>query len=96
MYFALLLFVIFVLYFNVEGRREEGAGLAMSVACLVLSIMHLAFSLGTHKYQYSLLGVIDREEEGSCQVDDNSSRSTADFQRMEDESVTESREMELT
>lgn len=28
MYFALLLFVIFVLYFNVEGRREEGAGLA--------------------------------------------------------------------
>mmetsp|Transcript_9344 Transcript_9344/g.21071 ORF Transcript_9344/g.21071 Transcript_9344/m.21071 type:complete len:428 (+) Transcript_9344:187-1470(+) len=84
MYFALLLFVVFVLNVNVEDRpgREDGAGLATSFACFFLSIMYLAFSLGMYKFQDSFIGGIIAEDDSS-RVDDSSS--TGDFWRMKDE-----------
>lgn len=92
-YFALLLFVVFILYLSVEMRREDGAGLAMSIACFFLSMMYLAFSLGTYKYQDSFIGGIT-EEDSSKQRD--STRSIGDFQRMEDDESEMESVVELT
>lgn len=55
MYFALLLFVAFALYLNFEIRREDGAGLVMSLACFFLSLVYLAFSLCMFKLRESFL-----------------------------------------
>lgn len=90
-YYAMLLFVVFILYLNVEMRREEGAGLVLSFACFFLSLMYLAFSRGMYKFQDSFLfGGIDIDsEEDLIRASDSTDRSTGDFQRMEDDDESE-------
>ena len=59
MYFAMLLFMVFLLYANLtsEEREEEvgfGPQSATSFACLFLSMLYLAFSLGAYRYLKSM------------------------------------------
>ncbi|KAL7535698.1 hypothetical protein ACHAXR_006672 [Thalassiosira sp. AJA248-18] len=82
MYFSLLLFMVFILYANPtfeERRKEDGAGSASATAaaCFFLSLMYLVFSLGTCKYQTSIISALSMSEK-----DDESS--AADFKRMDD------------
>lgn len=81
LYYALLLFIVSILFANPTfgGPNDAGgpAAAATSVACFFLSLMHLAFSLGTRKYQKSIM--LDARAE----MDD--SAADGDFQRMEDE-----------
>lgn len=62
MYFSLLLFLVFILYSNLtaeERREEDGVWIAraISFAFFFLSLLHLSFSLGTYKYQKSIIEV---------------------------------------
>lgn len=68
MYFAMLLFMVFLLYANLTSEeREEGEGFgpqtATSFACLFLSMLYLAFSLGAYRYQKSIIGAISAEKD---------------------------------
>mmetsp|Transcript_2167 Transcript_2167/g.3348 ORF Transcript_2167/g.3348 Transcript_2167/m.3348 type:complete len:249 (-) Transcript_2167:119-865(-) len=86
MYYALLLFVVFLLFVGPEfgGPGGEGGpvGTAVAVACFVLSMLYLAFSMGMHKYQKSMiLGAQEETEEVTSE----------DFRRMDDDD--ESRRM---
>jgi len=87
-YYALLLFVVFLFFVSPEfgDPGEEGgpAGTAVAVACFFLSMLHVAFSMGMHKYQKSMiLGAQEEMEEVA----------SAGFQRMEDDD--ESRRMSM-
>mmetsp|Transcript_30440 Transcript_30440/g.55239 ORF Transcript_30440/g.55239 Transcript_30440/m.55239 type:complete len:343 (+) Transcript_30440:196-1224(+) len=68
MYFAMLLFMVFLLYANLtsEEREEEvgfGPQSATLFACLFLSMLYLAFSLGAYRYQKSIIGAISAEKD---------------------------------
>ena len=95
MYFAALLFTVFVFFFNPtfkERDNDDGAGsaTATSFACLFLSVGYLLFSLGSYRYKESIIAAATRETAlDACKViDDYSTDSThnsGDFKRMDDD-----------
>jgi len=93
-YYALLLLVTCVLYFDVEMRREDGAGLVLSFACFFLSWMYLAFSRGMYRFRGSFLvgGIVGDNSAGLGE----STRSAGDFRRMDDDRSEMESVMELT
>lgn len=93
MYFALALFNVFIMYVNPtfeERRKEDGAGsaTATAAACFFLSLLHLAYSLGTYKYQSSIIAAISNNADAEDAHKGDDDASNADFQRMEDEEPT--------
>ena len=92
MYFAALLFTVFVFFFNPtfnERDKSDGAGsaTATSFACLFLSVGYLLFSLGTYRYKESIIAAATRETAlDDCTVmDDDSTHNSGDFKRMDDD-----------
>ena len=76
-----------------ERRKEDGAGSATATAatCFFLSLLHLAYSLGTYKYQSSIIAAISDKSDDDVVEDarkEGDDGSNADFQRMEDEEPT--------
>lgn len=73
--FSALLFMVFLLYSNPmfeERRPEDGpaTSVALSFASLFLSLFHLAFSVGTTKYQSSIIAAIALQSEDHGVYDD--------------------------
>ncbi len=63
MCYALLLFMVFLLYsgsvFDERERNDSpAASIALSIACFFLSIFYLVFAKGTIKYRSSITGAI--------------------------------------
>ena len=85
LYYAALLFMVYILYANVsfqERAKDDGLGAATALgfAGFFLSFLHLAFFTGLYKYKASLLAALPGSEVGS-----RADASTAgDFQRMEE------------
>ena len=92
-YFGLLLFVVFVLFFNPsfeERRREDGPGatVATAFASLFFSLMYCSFGWGTIKYQSSFIdaaGVVANSADVSVATVEVRESGSGDFQRMDSE-----------
>jgi hypothetical protein len=75
-YFSGLLLLVAILYFSPVLRNrgpedEHLASIVTSFACLVLSILHLGFSLWTKKYKRSISSAIPIEEEEAGYINDD-------------------------
>lgn len=96
-FFALLLFMVFLLYLNTtfgEDKKEEGDGTASatSFACLFLSLLYFTFSRMTYKYQRSIICSLpdyDDEDEAVDVREENNGSAAGDFERMEDDAPAE-------
>mmetsp|Transcript_18509 Transcript_18509/g.40065 ORF Transcript_18509/g.40065 Transcript_18509/m.40065 type:complete len:359 (+) Transcript_18509:219-1295(+) len=80
-YFASLLFMVCILFANLtldEKEREEGVwtASATSVACFVLSLFYLIFSMRTRKYQVSLIDSNSEKSGDFVRVDESGMQMT--------------------
>lgn len=94
MYYALMLFMVFILYANAafrDDRKDGGMGPAQatSFSALGLALVYLAFSLMTYKYQSSIMIAIfydgDDQVGVNNSVEDHSQDEVGEFRRMQDD-----------
>ena len=94
MYYALMLFMVFILYANAafrDDRKDEGMGPAQatSFSSLGLALVYLAFSLMTYKYQSSIMIAIFYDGDDQVGVSDSveslSQDEVGEFRRMQDD-----------